>query len=110
LALERAKGTSHEKARNAHVRRGKYLLALAGSFYVYGQDKAVIPDGFDAMQAASKSHRVIFENALVRVLEVNCACSGRGIPMHHTGAEFLFELGCGSRTPPRSAIIGRRQH
>jgi hypothetical protein len=33
-------------------------------------DKPGFPEGFDAVQAAPGSHKVIFENALVRVLEV----------------------------------------
>lgn len=36
----------------------------------YPQDKTGFPDGYDAVEAAPNSHRVIFENALVRVLEV----------------------------------------
>jgi len=42
---------------------------LAGYFYAYGQDKSEFPDGFDAVQAAPNSHKVIFEK-FVRVLEV----------------------------------------
>src|SRR5882757_372364 len=76
-------------------------LLLAGSFYVYGQDKAEFPDGFDAMQAASKSHRVIFENALVRVLEVTVPAAGETIPMHHhRWPSFFLSWDAGGRTPP----------
>jgi len=75
-------------------------LLLAGSFYVYGQDKAEFPDGFDAMQAASKSHRVIFENALVRVLEVTVPAAGEIIPMHHhRWPSFFLSWDAGGRTP-----------
>ena len=40
-------------------------------FYAYGQDKSGLPDGFDAVQAAPNSHKVIFENEFVRLY----ACS-----------------------------------
>ena len=46
------------------------LVLCARHFYVYGQDKSDFPDGYDAVQAAPKSHKAIFENAFVRVLEV----------------------------------------
>src|SRR5208337_2045383 len=39
------------------------------------KDKSSFPDGFDAVQAAPKSHRVILENAFVRVLEVSTDAS-----------------------------------
>lgn len=35
------------------------------------------------MQAAPKSHRVVFENSFVRVLEVTVPPAGETIPMHH---------------------------
>ncbi len=35
---------------------------------VYAQDKSGFPDGYDAVQAAPNSHKVIFENAVVRAL------------------------------------------
>ncbi len=59
------------------------LLLSAGYFYLYGQDKSGFPDGFDAVQAAPHSHKVIFENDLVRVLEVTIPPPGTTEPMHH---------------------------
>jgi hypothetical protein len=47
------------------------------------QDAAAFPDGYDAVTAAPASHRVIFENALVRVLEVTLPQRGTTEPMHH---------------------------
>jgi hypothetical protein len=47
------------------------LVLIATHFYAYGQNKSDFPDGFDAVQAAPRSHRVVFENAFVRVLEVS---------------------------------------
>src|ERR1700685_4480385 len=58
------------------------LVLFARHFYAHGQDESAFPHGFDAVQAASKSHRVIFENAFVRVLEVG-VLRGTAVPMHH---------------------------
>ena len=60
-----------------------FSLLVAWNFYVYGQDKSDFPDGFDAVQAAPDTHKVIFENAFVRVLEVTVPAPGTTIPMHH---------------------------
>jgi hypothetical protein len=49
---------------------------------LYAQDKAGFPDGFDAVQAAPESHKVLFENTFVRVLQVQVA-PGTREPMHH---------------------------
>jgi hypothetical protein len=59
------------------------LVLSARYSYVNGQDKSDFPDGYDAVQAAPKSHKVIFENAFVRVLEVTVPPPGTTIPMHH---------------------------
>jgi len=53
----------------AQIRKRRVLLAtnalLLGLFIlhftVFGHDKSSFPDGFDAVQAARKSHKVIFE-------------------------------------------------
>ena len=56
-----------------------FIIHLA----LYGQNnKANFHDGFDAVQAAPKSHRVVFENAFVRVLEVSVV-AGETVPIHH---------------------------
>ena len=44
--------------------------------------RAEFPEGYDAVQAAPNSHRVLFENAFVRVLEVDVA-PGITVPWHH---------------------------
>jgi hypothetical protein len=45
---------------------------LAGTaFYLWPQDIGDFPPGFDALQAAPGSHKLLFENSLVRVLEVD---------------------------------------
>ena len=59
------------------------LSLFAWHFYAYGQDKSDFPDGYDAAQAAPNSHKVIFENAIVRVLEVTVPPPGTTEPMHH---------------------------
>ena len=60
-----------------------FLVLFAGHFYLYGQDKSEFPDGYDAVQAAPNSHKVVFENAFVRVLEVTVPPVGKSEPMHH---------------------------
>jgi predicted metal-dependent enzyme (double-stranded beta helix superfamily) len=75
------------------------LVLLASHFYVYGQDKSDFPDGYDAVQAAPKSHRVIFENALVRVLEVSVS-PGTTVPMHHhRWPSLLLSWDTGGKSP-----------
>jgi hypothetical protein len=46
-------------------------------------DKSQFPEGYDAVQAAPDSHKIIFENAIVRVLEVPIPPVGKPEPMHH---------------------------
>lgn len=76
------------------------LLLFAGHFYLYGQDNSGFPDGYDAMQAAPNSHKVIFENAFVRVLEVTVPPSGATIPMHHhRWPSFFLDWDTGGKTP-----------
>lgn len=59
------------------------LMMLGRYFYAYAQDKSGFPDGFDAVQAAPNSHKVIFENEFVRVLDVTVPPPGTTEPMHH---------------------------
>jgi hypothetical protein len=74
----------------AGIAVGSFLAALfALAAHVAGQDPAGFPEGFDAVQAAPNSHRVIFENAFVRVLEVTVP-PGTREPMHHHRWPSLF--------------------
>jgi hypothetical protein len=57
--------------------------------YLLGQNKPGFPDGFDAVQVAPHSHRVLFENAFIRVLEVTVA-PGTREPMHHHRWPSIF--------------------
>jgi hypothetical protein len=69
------------------------VVLFARHFYVYGQDKSGFPDGYDAVLAAPDTHKVIFENASVRVLEVTVPPPGRTIPMHHQLGPASFWTG-----------------
>jgi len=74
-------------------------LGVLGSG-VLAQDKSAFPDGYDAVQAAPLSHKVIFENALVRVLQVSVPAPGTTEPMHHhRWPGFFLEWDTGGRTP-----------
>jgi hypothetical protein len=58
------------------------------------------PEGYDAVQAAPASHRVIYENALVRVLEVTVPPAGRTEPMHHhRWPSFFLVWDTGGKSP-----------
>jgi len=52
--------------------------------------KSDFPDGYDAVQSAPESHKIIFENAIVRVLEVPIPLVGKPEPMHHHRWPSLF--------------------
>jgi hypothetical protein len=96
-----------ELAAGAVTRRG--IIAVLGSFVLgwigsrrlaYAQDQAGFPDGYDAVQVAPNSHKVIFENTLVRVLEVTVPPPGTTEPMHHhRWPSFFLEWNKGGRTP-----------
>lgn len=74
---------------------------LLVSFRLLGQkETAGFPDGYDAVQAAPSTHKVIFENALVRVLEVSVPPAGTTIPMHHhRWPSFFLSWDTGGRSP-----------
>src|SRR5271157_3212997 len=79
---------------------GAVLIGLVlGRFVLYGQNKTDFPDGFDAVQAAPKSHRVVFENAFVRVLEVSVV-AGETVRMHHhRWPSLLVSWDTGGKSP-----------
>jgi hypothetical protein len=77
-----------------------FVSLFACHFYAYGEDKDGFPDGFDAVQAAPKSHKVIFENGLVRVLEVTVPPPGTTEPMHHhRWPSFFLSWNTGGGSP-----------
>jgi|SRR5579863_4430376 len=49
----------------------------------HSQNPSDFPAGFDALQSAPDSHKLLFENAFVRVLEVYLPRNGKVVPMHH---------------------------
>jgi hypothetical protein len=77
-----------------------FLALSARHFYVYGQDKSDFPDGYDAVQAAPNSHKVVFENAFVRVLEVTVPPAGTTEPKHHhRWPSFFLDWDTGGGSP-----------
>jgi hypothetical protein len=88
-------------------KRGFFALLIvssialsAGYFYAQGQDKSGFPDGYDAVQAAPDTHKVIFENAFVRVLQVTVPPPGTTIPMHHhRWPSFFLDWDTGGGSP-----------
>lgn len=75
-------------------------LLFGSYFYVYGQDKSGFPDGYDAVQAAPDSHKVVFENEFVRVLEVTVPAAGKSVPMHHhRWPSFFLDWDTGGGSP-----------
>jgi hypothetical protein len=59
------------------------LLAGSAGLQPHQENLNDFPPGFDALQAAPKSHKLLFENALVRVLEVDLPKPGENVSMHH---------------------------
>jgi len=75
------------------------FLMFGGVFYFYGQDKSQYPDGYDAVEAAPKAHKVLFENAFVRVLEIPTPPTGTIVPMHHhRWPSFFLSWDTGGKT------------
>ncbi len=64
------------------------------------QEENEFPPGYDAVAAAPGSHKVIFENALVRVLEVTMPPRGKTEPMHHhRWPSFFLDWDTGGKSP-----------
>jgi hypothetical protein len=59
------------------------VLASGTAFYLHPQNPSDFPAGFDALEAAPHSHKLLFENAFVRVLEVDLPKPGETVPMRH---------------------------
>ena len=72
-------------------------LAIAATL-LFGQDKTQFQEGFDGVQVAPNNHKVLFENAFVRVLELSLP-PGTKEPMHHHRWPSIFlKLDSGGRT------------
>lgn len=88
-------------------RRRTLLVALVATFfpgagyvYLYGQGESGFPEGYDAIQAAPQTHKVLFENEFVRVLEVSVPSTGKTVPMHHhRWPSFFLDWDTGGRSP-----------
>ena len=74
-------------------RRFAFLAGVSSLFeaslWLSAQSKQGFPEGFDAVAAAPESHKVLFENASVRVLEV-LVPPGVKEPMHHHRWRSIF--------------------
>jgi hypothetical protein len=87
----------------------KAAVAIAATFLIVvcarqapglTQDAASFPEGYDAVTAAPGSHKIIFENALVRVLEVTMPPPGKTEPMHHHHwPGFFLDWDTGGKSP-----------
>ena len=62
---------------------------IAGTVRLAAQDQQGFPSGYDAVEAAPQSHKVLFENRFVRVLEVTVP-PGVKEPMHHHRWPSIF--------------------
>src|SRR3984957_18127460 len=75
-------------------------VICAGRVAGVTQNAADFPEGYDAATAAPDSHKVIFENALVRVLEVTMPPPGKTEPMHHHHwPGFFLDWDTGGKSP-----------
>jgi hypothetical protein len=75
------------------------LALCAQHAYLYGQDKSGFPDGHDAVQAAPESHKVVFENAFIRVVYVTLPPAGSSEPMHtHRWPSVFLGYDTGGKT------------
>ncbi|MGA8144931.1 MAG: hypothetical protein WB987_13675 [Candidatus Acidiferrales bacterium] len=98
----------NQRKRFLHARRREIIAAaivsslmlFAWHFYAYGQNRSDFPDGYDAVEAAPATHKVVFENEIVRVLEVTVPPPGTTIPMHHhRWPSFFLDWDTGGATP-----------
>jgi hypothetical protein len=78
-----------------------FLIALCARQVIGSpQRESDFPEGYDAVTAAPDSHKVIFENALVRVLEVTMPQPGKTEPMHHHHwPGFFLDWDTGGKSP-----------
>lgn len=98
---------SETKSDSARRRRRSWALGITTAVtfciafrFANQKDRTEFPDGYDAVQAAPATHKVIFENALVRVLEVSIPPAGSTIPMHHhRWPGFFLSWDTGGRSP-----------
>jgi hypothetical protein len=95
----------------------KIAITLAATFVIamcarqalsLTQNETDFPQGYDAVTAAPGSHRVIFENTIVRVLEVTMPPPGKTEPMHHHHwPGFFLDWDTGARMCRITRVAGR---
>ena len=71
---------------------------MRGSLRLDAQDKTGFPEGFGAAEAAPQSHKVLFENTFVRVLQVQVAPGTKEPMHHHRWPSFFLVWGTDGRT------------
>jgi hypothetical protein len=71
---------------------------MRGSLQLNAQDKTGFPEGFDAVEVAPQSHKVLYENAFVRVLQVQVAPGAKEPMHHHRWPSFFLVWDTGGRT------------
>lgn len=71
---------------------------MRGSLRLDAQEKTGFPEGFDAVAVAPQSHKVLFENAFVRVLQVQVAPGTKEPMHHHRWPSFFLLWDTGGRT------------
>jgi len=77
-----------------------FLVLFVWHYCAFGQHGSDYPDGYDAPQAAPNSHKVIFENSIVRVLQVTVPPPGATEPMHyHRWPSFFLSWDTGGPSP-----------
>lgn len=96
--------TSNSRRAGAKIAIGIVATFLIGmgarSALGLTQDAANFPEDYDAVTAAPGSHKVIFENGLVRVLEVTMPPPGKTEPMHHhRWPGFFLDWDTGGKSP-----------
>lgn len=96
-------GSSNKPGTKMALTTAALFLIAIGCRQVLGppRDESNFPQGYDAVAAAPDSHKVIFENALVRVLEVTMPPPGKTEPMHHhRWPGFFLDWDTGGKSPP----------
>jgi hypothetical protein len=93
-----------QRLRRSRIGAGLIVAILvawcAEQLFAAAQDQSGFAPGYDAVQAAPHSHKVIFENALVRVLEVTVPPAGKTEPMHHHHwPSFFLSWDTGGKSP-----------
>jgi hypothetical protein len=74
------------------------VALMRGCLQLNAQDKTGFPEGFDAVEVAPQSHKVLYENAFVRVLQLQVAPGTKEPMHHHRWPSFFLVWDTGGRT------------